>query len=77
MIQRLEVEKKEKQELKEAFHMDDLLITSDDKEKVQKLLSKTKEGLYPQFNLTKVYSNIKEIREKYQAEVIECLGDKL
>lgn len=52
--------------------MDDLLITSDEPEKIVKLLEKIKKGIQPQFNLTKIYSNIRGICEKYAAEVIEC-----
>lgn len=48
------------------------LMTSNEKEKVQRLLTKTKEGVNPQFNLIKIYSDIAEIRERYKSEVIEC-----
>lgn len=72
MIQEIDVNEKEKQDLKQAFYMDDLLVTADKQEKVQKLLIKAKEGLHPQFNLTKIYSNVENIRKKYAPEVIEC-----
>lgn len=72
MLDGIQVELSGKQELKEAFYMDDLLITSDEQHKVGELLKKAKEGLQPQFNLTKIYSNVQEIREQYVKETIEC-----
>lgn len=52
--------------------MNDLLITSDSSKEVERMMSKAKEGMEPQINLTKIYSNVGKVREKYEEEIIEC-----
>lgn len=72
MLEKLNLQKEEVNKIKRSFYMDDLLITSDNEGEVEKLMVETKEGLSPQFNLTKIYSNLEKINQKYQKESVEC-----
>lgn len=72
MLDELPVSQEEKQEVKQSFYMDDMILSSEDPTIIEKLSDETKTALHPQFNLTKIHSNVDSVQKKYIKEVVAC-----
>ena len=72
MIDEMKGSKEEKQEVKQSFYMDDMILSSENPKTIEKLSEKTKKALHPQFLLTKIHSNVANVQKKYEKEIVLC-----